>query len=89
MEEIKDGTVTQVAEPTTTILSADGIYRGNFDSNIIYYQVVAKDTQGNSYVCTFGVPIIYQERIEKAFRVLIPIPFKPPEPEPTKEEKVQ
>lgn len=61
------------------ILDPVGIALGQLDSEMQYYQFVAKDLQGKTYLMTFGILHNYTESLEKLFSRFYPI--RAPRPE--------
>lgn len=55
------------------ILTPTGMFKGNSFEGYQYFQIGAKDKEGNTYVLTFGFKEIYQESIEKSLSRLIGI----------------
>jgi hypothetical protein len=75
-----ESTPQEIPPNVTIILSAVGIYRGNYNQKFQYYQVLGKDSAGRQFVITFATPHPYVERVERSFKVLLPVPVTIVEP---------
>ena len=55
------------------ILSMQGIQRGEMANGLLFYNIIAKDINGNEFVLALAVKTNYQESVEKTFKRTFPV----------------
>jgi len=53
------------------LLTITGVFKGNANPTYQYYQIIATDEEGKTYMMTVGCKVIQQESCEKTFSRLI------------------
>lgn len=73
------------------VLQAKGIYKGNLEREVQFFDVVGEDLSGNTYSLQFMCKNHYTETIINAFRRLHPVlmqkPIEPADAPPVEGEK--
>ena len=73
------------------ILQAKGVYKGNLENRVQFFNVVGEDQSGNTYSLHFMCKDHYTDTITNAFRRLHPVlmqkPIEPADAPPTEGEK--
>jgi len=73
------------------VLQAKGIYKGNLEREVQFFNVVGEDLSGNTYSLHFMCKNHYTETIINAFRRLHPVlmrkPIEPADAPPVEGEK--
>ena len=70
------------------ILNAKGIFKGQSEKGVQFYNVFGEDADGDQVVLIFGCKQNFTETVDKAFSRLFPITFQVSETTPPPEKEV-